>query len=63
MTLDTYLSDIPVYTDKHFFAQAVLQLIGQSRPNKMINGETRFTKTSVTVYDIESLQIIVEFPL
>ena len=55
MTLDTYLSDVPVYTDKHFFAQAVFQLIGQSRPNKMVNGETRFPKASVTVYDIETL--------
>ena len=45
MTLDTYLSDVPVYKDKHFFAQAVLQLIGQSRPNKMVNEETRFPKS------------------
>ena len=63
MTLDTYLSDIPVYTDKHFFAQAVLQLIGQSRPNKMVYRKTRFPKASMAVYDIKTLQIIVEFPL
>ena len=59
MTLDTYLSDVPVYTDKHFFAQAVFQLISQSRPNKMVYRETRFPKASGTVYDIETPQIII----